>query len=1210
MRRKIAAFLVVSFLGVTASVLSQQTDKRTLIAIGNLENPDLPQELAEKLKTQNSEGPIDVVVLGFGVKSERYPKVTAPSYLDNLAELSKKLRPSGGTVFLVPGVQNWNFGKPNGYESIFSLQEKVDSLALPNLQWVVRNACPGPEEHLLDEDHLLVFLDTQWLIHPFNRGDENSSCESKSPTEVIIALRDIFLRNENKKVILAMYHPIWSVGESSGAFGLKDHIFPTTRLVPWLYLPLPFIGSAYPGYRSFLGGVQDQAHPAYKSWVHEFLQSIRSHPNVVMISALDRSLQYSNIDECAVIMTNSSNASGALRKSPMNEFSEVVPGWIKLELEAEKPLQLSLYQIGEDKPIYQSELPLRIKPKRVTEEEFKDINLEKDSVTTPMSYLYIADGSQERFLGKNYRTEWSTSVRLPVFRLADPANSFTIIKRGGGMQTKSLRLKSAQDNQEYVLRSIEKYPVAAIPSVLKQTIAKNIVQDQISASNPFGPLIIPTLAEAVGVGHLDPKIVWVPDDPDLGAYRAEFGQNSYLFESRFPKLPEDLKDPKIYNTHDVIEKILKDNDNRVDQLQTLRSRIFDLWIGDWDRHDDQWVWIGYKVKEGRTFRPVPRDRDQAFFVNQGFLPKIASRNWIMPKLQGFDYELKNVDGFMFNGRYFDRSFMNQLSRSQWENMVDEILASLSEEVIDSSLTNLPKQIYSLSAKSIRDKLIHRKTWLKAKSMEYYAFLAKEVDIPGTYKDEEFRVNHLPDGKVEVDVRKISKSGDLEVKMYHRIFDPKETEEIRLFGIGGDDVFKTTGTGSGEIKVRILSGNTPDLIQDEANLAKKSQLIYQYTSHPDSLQLQGSSKIIHSKDPAVFKYNRKEFKYEIKSPLPSFEFNADDGLFLGAGIRWTSQGFRKEPFKSEQTLKGNAAFLTGAFNFYYTGRFVDVWKKWDLELGADVRAPNYVTNFFGYGNETVGFTPEQNSLDFFRARYNQVRFYAGLRHELGPFSFLRIGPTVEYLKMDDEDNEGRFVASPESGLDQNDLNQPKIFTGLVGRIEMDRRNHRQMPTRGLRIFADAKGLTGLNDFSRNNLQLSGEISAYWTFSENSRFTWATSLGGGYTSGNYEFFQAQNLGGKTNLRGYRRSRFAGDAVFYSNTELRIRLLDLRTYLFPASAGILGFYDFGRIWYEPETSDEWHSGKGIGVWIAPLNRIVIVGSMGFGEENLFALTFGFQF
>src|SRR5438045_372163 len=38
--------------------------------------------------------------------------------------------------------------------------------------------------------------------------------------------------------------------------------------------------------------------------------------------------------------------------------------------------------------------------------------------------------------------------------------------------------------------------------------------------------------------------------------------------------------------------------------------------------------------------------------------------------------------------------------------------------------------------------------------------------------------------------------------------------------------------------------------------------------------------------------------------------------------------------------------------------------------------------------------------------------------------------------------------------------------------------------------------------------------------------------------YEFYQANTLGGPTNLRGYPRTRFAGKTSFYQNTKLRLK------------------------------------------------------------------------
>ena len=54
-------------------------------------------------------------------------------------------------------------------------------------------------------------------------------------------------------------------------------------------------------------------------------------------------------------------------------------------------------------------------------------------------------------------------------------------------------------------------------------------------------------------------------------------------------------------------------------------RLFDMLLGDWDRHQDQWRWAAFKEDGVTTYRPVPRDRDQAFSImNDGFVLGLAT----------------------------------------------------------------------------------------------------------------------------------------------------------------------------------------------------------------------------------------------------------------------------------------------------------------------------------------------------------------------------------------------------------------------------------------------------------------------------------------------------------------------------------------------------------------------------------------------------------
>ena len=75
--------------------------------------------------------------------------------------------------------------------------------------------------------------------------------------------------------------------------------------------------------------------------------------------------------------------------------------------------------------------------------------------------------------------------------------------------------------------------------------------------------------------------------------------------------------------------------------------------------------------------------------------------------------------------------------------------------------------------------------------------------------------------------------------------------------------------------------------------------------------------------------------------------------------------------------------------------------------------------------------------------------------------------------------------------------------------------------------------------------------------------------------------------------------------------MRLFNLKTYVFPATVGLLAFNDIGRVWERNEDSNKWHNATGAGIWLAPLNQLVATFSVGFNdEETLPFFSFGYQF
>src|SRR5215831_20221713 len=156
----------------------------------------------------------------------------------------------------------------------------------------------------------------------------------------------------------------------------------------------------------------------------------------------------------------------------------------------------------------------------------------KKDTTVIANASYNEAGFVKRMmLGEHYRKEWATPVTLKVLDMDSVAGGLTAIKEGGGHQTKSLRLQGA-DGKEYVLRSVNKDPSKAMPGEFEGTFAEDVLQDQISSSNPYTPLAVAALADAAGIFHTTPEIVFVPASSRLDTFMNDFANTIFLFEER------------------------------------------------------------------------------------------------------------------------------------------------------------------------------------------------------------------------------------------------------------------------------------------------------------------------------------------------------------------------------------------------------------------------------------------------------------------------------------------------------------------------------------------------------------------------------------------------------------------------------------------------------------------------------------------------------
>ncbi len=440
--------------------------------------------------------------------------------------------------------------------------------------------------------------------------------------------------------------------------------------------------------------------------------------------------------------------------------------------------------------------------------------LQDDSVEVVPGPEYEAGWLHRVFFGNHYRDLWTSPVRVKILNLKTFAGGLKPVEAGGGFQTKSLRFAGA-DGKLYKFRSVNKDPKAILPVELQNTFAADLAQDHISTSNPAGALIVDKLAGAVGVPRLHPQLVLLPDDPDLGEFRATFGGLLGIFET----YPDDgfLGSAKIQNALKMFGAMEDDSEDRPDSRAYLTARLLDLLVGDWDRHVKQWKWARFEKENGRkTWLPIPMDRDQAFVRLDGVFPWIADMS--VTQFENFYEHFNDIYALTFSGRHLDRRLLVDLDKPTWDSVVTVFLSRLTDEVIKEAVRALPAEYYEKDGARIEHALISRRDEFRDATDTYYQQLANFVDVYFSDKREYVEVIRLKSGDVDITAwRRDKETSDKkdDPPVYHRLFRTDETREIRLFMLGGDDKVVISGDVPRSIIVRVDGGKGDDELVDES-----------------------------------------------------------------------------------------------------------------------------------------------------------------------------------------------------------------------------------------------------------------------------------------------------------------------------------------------------------------------------------------------------------
>lgn len=1197
----------------------EQTKVKTPIShrfflIGDAGNADQPasKETLNLLKNQLTQADSastliflgdNIYPLGMPATKNHPDRELAELKLNNQIEIAKSFH---GNSFFIPGNHDWYSGLEGLKE-----QEKLVTKELGKKSFYPRKSC-GIETVKVNDKIGMIVVDSQWYLENWDKHSQiNSECSIKTREDFFEEFESLLNKNQNKTTLVVLHHPVISNGTHGGQFSLKKQLFPIGHSIP-----LPGLGSFINLLRKTSGvSPQDLQNPMYRSLSNRLTTLLEDRDNVIFISGHDHNLEYLELNNIKQIISGAGSKVEAARAIRKNDFSYGGMGYAVLDVLEDYSSVVRFYGIknGKEEMLFQHQVTSKVI-------EPKDLDFPEDFPPTQVSQIYedklTKKGAIYSFLfGHHYRKYYNLPIEAPTLNLKDFDSSITPVRSGGGHQSKSLRLQT-KDGKQFVMRALKKSATRFLQALVfkedymekefENTVIEDFILDFYTTTHPYYPFVINELAQPLGIYHTNPKLYYIPKQNILGKYNANFGDELYMVEERPMKKFSDAdnfgRPNDIINTSDLLHNLQADEKYILDEKSYIKARLFDMLIGDWDRHQDQWRWAEFKEDGKVLYRPIPRDRDQVFPMYDGFLIKPIMRIPALRHMQNFGPDIRNVKWFNMEAYPLDLALIRQASLEDWLEQAQFIENTLTDELIDQSFRNLPKEVQDEEVVKVKDLLKIRKKKLTHYAEEYFRVLHKTVVLYATNKDDSIVINRLDKGNTQIQMYRKKKTGN--ELFFDKTYNKKWTKDIWIYGLNDQDDFVVKGKPQQPILIRLIGGNDKDTYRVERG---RKVRIYDNNRPRNDIKEAKYTKVYLSNDYELNNYNYEKPAYNRLTGLPSGGYNPDDGLKLGLSYTFTENSFDRDPYTRKHNLTANYYFATTGTELTYTGTFVKFINKWNLELEARFTTPTYTHNFFGFGNLSEN-NQKSLGMDYNRVKIQSLSVQPSLYRMGRNHGRLEFNAKLEDIQVM---RTGGRITETTNEIPDGTFNHQQF--GEIGfKYSYNNYDNPSVPTLGIIFEAEAHWITNLGDTKKSFPYVVGALGFTHRITHNEILTFASFIKGKYIwNGNFEFFQAASIGGDNNVRAYRFDRFLGRQSLYHSADLRLRIGKTKNFSLPLKFGILIGYDQGRVWMDDEKSDKWHQSIGGGIWINGANTLTGTVNYFHGSDGgrvSFGVNFGF--
>jgi len=1091
------------------------------------------------------------------------------------------LKNFNGRLIFNPGVNEWKAGGQKHIDDLESfLQDNSKAKFWPN------DGCALEKEDINDEV-VLVMVDSQWFLedwddHPYI----NNKCDIKTREQFFVEFKDDLKDSHGKTIIVAVHHPVMTNTNRS----ILDN----------------------------LGGFSRQSiyNDRHKELRGRLETLASQYEDVIFVSGNDRNLQFLSDDGIPQII---SGAIGKLEKAKTNDkghFAAAKNGFAKLNIYMDGSSSVQFFEVENDDVQEIFSRPIKRDRIDMSEVSYKS---KEDFGQTFKASIYSEDETDKGGLytwlwGEHYRSIFSRKIEAPVLFLDTLAGDLDPLKEGGGQQSRSLRFINENKN-EYTLRALRKSATRwlqanaikdhYVEDYLQNTVAQRYILDFYTTAHPYAPFAVDELSKPLDIFYVGPEIYYVPKQKALGIHNDEYGDELYMWEPHVGDENKELErfgSPQdIISTSDLMLELRESKQIFVDEPSYIKARLFDMLIGDWDRHSDQWRWAEFPAADDKKmYKPIPRDRDHAFPKYDGPILGFLRLGFVqLRKMQSYQEDIKDIKWFNLNPYPLDKTFIRNAKWETWKEQANFIQQNLTDAEIEKAFQNIPEAAQDEIIEDIKVTLKKRRDNLENIARKYYDYFMEFGVITGTEEDDEFSILRKDNGETEIVIN--NENGQI----FSNTYTTSETDEIWIYGLDGDDTFLLEGEADDMIKLKIIGGEEND-IYDFQNTKKAK--VYDYKSKKNTFKQPGIKKwLVDSYE--INNYDPNKRKYDENIILPNLGYNRDQGFQIGIRDVYTTYGINGDPFKTRHQFGADFYFLTSGLDLSYNGEFANIFKDWNFGLEARYTTPNYTMNYFGTGNETT-YDPDEVSRDFNRAQIGQWSVAPSLIWKDGRGSKFNVKTMLESVTS--EFNEGDDFVS-QVFEPENDVFDDQLYGGAeLGYEYWNKANRIAYPRRDFQFNFRAGYKKNIDGGDNEFGYIKPQVIIDYPLHPSGAAVFATKITAETIIGDdYEFYHGATLGGNESLRGFRNERFNGKTAFYQSTDLRVGVTEMRTGFIPLRMGVSAGFDYGRIWTENDDSEQWHNSYGGGIFISGFQ--FLTGNLGYywgGDDSRLLFTLGFKF